>query len=56
MKHISEFKTDQKVEVFIDKFDYMITDEDRVELVANMKYVLLLQFVDKFEMSGKINT
>ena len=34
----------------------LVTEVDRIELVANLKYALPLQFVDRLEKSGKINT
>ena len=38
----------------MDKFEDMITEVDRVELAANLKYAMLLQFVNRLEKSGKI--
>ena len=56
MKNISGFKTDEKVEVLMDRFEDMVTEVDRIELATNLKYALSLQFVDRLEKSGKINT
>ena len=56
MKNISGFKTDEKVEVLMDRFEDMVTEVDRIELGTNLKYALSLQFVDRLEKSGKINT
>ena len=41
MENISEFKTDEKVEVLMDRFE----DMDRIELAVNLKYALSLKFV-----------
>ena len=46
MKKISGFKTEDKVEVLMDKFEDMVTEADRIELATNLKYALSLQFVD----------
>ena len=56
MKNISGFKTDEKVEVLMDRFEDMVMEVDRIELATNLKYALSLQFVDRLEKSGKINT
>ena len=40
----------------MDRFKDMVTEVDKIELAANLKYALSLQFVDRLEKSGKINT
>ena len=53
MKNIIEFKTNENVEVLSAKFEDMITEVDKEELVPNLKHALFLQFVD---ILGKIET
>ena len=56
MKNISGFRTEEKVEVLIDIYEDMVTGVRRVDLVNNLEYALSLQFVDRLEKSGKINS
>ena len=55
MRKINNFKTDEKVDVLIDKFEEMVTETDRLRLAENLKYALRLQFIERLEKDGKIN-
>ena len=50
------FRTEVNDEVLMDRFDEMVTEVRRVDLVNNLEYALALQFVDRMEKSGKINS
>ena len=54
MKKISGFKTKEKVDMLIDRFEEMVTEIEAVKLVERLKYALSAKFVDRFEESGKI--
>ena len=56
MKEISEFSTDESIEKLMDKFEVIVTETDKVNLEANLKYALSLQFMDRLEKSKKINS
>ena len=38
----------------MDRFEYMVTEVKRVDLVTHLEYALLLQFTDRLEKCGKI--
>ena len=40
----------------MDRFEGIVTDLRRVDLVTNLENALLLQLVDRLEKSGKINS
>ena len=52
----SNFKTEDKIEMKIDKFEEMVTEVDRIGLVDNFKYAMSLQFLEWLEKCGDINT
>ena len=56
MQKISRFKTEEKVNMLIDRFEEMVTEIEAVKLVDRLKYALSAQFVDRLEESGKINS
>ena len=41
----SNFKTEDKIEMKIDKFEEMVTEVDRIGLVNHFRYALSLQFL-----------
>ena len=47
MRMISEFRMDDKVEIWMDRFEEMIAEVDRTDLATNLKYALTLQFMDR---------
>ena len=56
MKKISSFSIDDKVDVLIDRFDEMVTETKNLRLAERLNYALSLQFVDRLEIGGKINS
>ena len=42
MKNVSGFKTEEKVEVLMNKFEEMVTKVRRVDLGTNLEYALSL--------------
>ena len=56
MRKISGFRTDDKVDILIDRFEEMVTETKTVKLAENMRYALSLQFVERLETIGKINS
>ena len=55
MKKIVEFRTNDNIEELMDKFGKKMTEVKKFNLVQNLNYVLMLQFVDRFERDGKID-
>jgi len=56
MKNVIGFGTEDKVDVLMEIFEYMVTEVRKVDLVTNLEYALSLQFVDRLEKSGKKNS
>merc|ERR1711905_72615 len=57
MKTICGFRTDEKVDVLIDKFDEMMLEVQTLNMMtARLRYALSSQFVDILEAGGKINS
>ena len=57
MKTICGFRTDDKVDTLIDKFDELLVEVQSLNLMtARFKYALSSQFVDRLEAGGKINS
>ena len=57
MKTICVFRTDEKVDNLIDKFDEMLLEVQNLNMMTNrFKYALSSQFVDRLEAGGKINS
>ena len=56
MNKISNFKTDENVDKLIDRFEEMVTETDKLKLATNLRYALSLQFVERLEKDGKINS
>ena len=52
----SSFKSEDKIEMEIDKFEEMVTEVDRIGLVNIFKYAMSLQFLERLEKCGDINT
>ena len=53
MKIISGFKTEDEVEVLMDRFEDRVTHVSRVDLIIKLEYALSLQFVDRLKKSEK---
>jgi hypothetical protein len=56
MKKISNFKTENKVDGLINNFEEMVTETKKLKLAENLEYALGLQFVERLEAGGKINS
>ena len=54
---IKEFvvKTEEKINVMIDKFENMATKIEKIKLAENLRYAKSLQFLERLENCGKIN-
>ena len=57
MRKISgnSFRTEEKIDVMIDKFEEMATEIEKIKLAKNLRYALSLQFLERLENCGKIN-
>ena len=57
MRKISgnSFRTEEKIDVMIDKFEEMATEVEEIKLAENLRYELNLQFLERLESCGKIN-
>ena len=51
----SNFKTEDKIEMKIDKFEEMLTEVERIGFVNNFRYALSLQFLERWEKCGDNN-
>lgn len=49
------FKSDDKIDVMIDRFEDMVTERKKIKLEENFDYAIALQFQKRLENSGKIN-
>ena len=49
------FKSDDKIDVMIDRFEDMVTERKKIKLEENLDYAMALQFLERLENSGKIN-
>ena len=49
MRKISEknFKSEEKIDVMIDKFEEMTMDIEKIKLAENLRYALILQFLER---------
>ena len=56
MKKISGFRIEDKVDVLIDRFEEMVTETETLKLAERLKYALSLQFIERLEDGGKINS
>ena len=56
MKKISGFRIEDNVDVLIDRFEEMVTETETLKLAERLKYALSLQFIERLEDSGKINS
>ena len=50
------FKSDESVDKMIDRFRDMIVKMKRIRLAENLDYAMGLQFLERLEKSGKVNT
>ena len=57
MRKISgkSFKSEEKIDVMIDKFEDMTMEVEKIKLAENLEYALILQFLERLENLGKIN-
>ena len=49
------FKSDDKIDVMIDRFEDMVTERKKIKLEENLYYRMALQFLERLENSRKIN-
>jgi len=56
MMNITEFRTEDKIEVLMDRIGDIVTEVSRMDVVTNLEYAMSLQLVDRLEKSGKINS
>ena len=49
------FKSDDKIDVMIDRFEDMLTERKKIKLEENLDYAKALQFLERLDNSGKIN-
>ena len=52
---VNNFKTEEKINVMIDKFKEMVTEIEIIRLAENLKYAVSLQFLERFKNCGRIN-
>ena len=43
------FRTEDKIDVKIDKFEEMVVEIDKIRLAENLKYAMSLQFLERLE-------
>ena len=55
MKKISGdgFKTEDKIDVMIDKFEEMVIESENINLAENLRYTMSLQFLERLENCGR---
>ena len=51
----NSFRTEEKIDVMIDKFEEMATEVEKIKLAENLRYALSLQFLERLDNWGKIN-
>ena len=51
----SNFKSEDKIEMKIDKFEEMLREVDRIGFINHFRYALTLQFLERLEKCGYIN-
>ena len=55
LNNIINFKTEERLDILVDKFEEILTETEKVDLVNNLKYGLSLLFIENLETGGKIN-
>ena len=50
------FKSDEKLDMMIDRFEEMITETDKIRLAENLKYAMGLQILERLKNCSRINT
>ena len=57
MKKISGsgFKSEDKIDVMIDRLEEIITETEKIRLAENLRYTMSWQFLERLENCGKIN-
>ncbi len=50
------FKSDESVDKMMDRFGDMIVEMKKINLANNLDYAMGLQFLERLEKSGKVNT
>ena len=58
MRKISSegFESDESVDKMMDRFGDMIVEIEKIRLADNLNYAMGLQFLERLEKSGKVNT
>ena len=58
MRKISwnSFKTEENIDILIDKFEEIVTEIEQIKLAENLKYGVSVQFLERLENCEKINT
>jgi len=51
----NNFKTEEKMDIMIDRFEEMVTEIERIKFAENLKYAMSPQFLRRLENCGKIN-
>ena len=49
------FKSEERIDVMIDKFEEMTIEIEMIKLARNLEYALSVQFLERLENCGKIN-
>ena len=49
------FKSDENIDLMIDRFRDMITETKKIKLAEDLEYAMGLQFLERLENSGRIN-
>ena len=50
------FKSDESVDKMMDRFGDMMVEIEKIRLADNLNYAIGLQFLERLEKSGKVNT
>ena len=56
MEEISEFKIEGDVEKVLDKFEKIMVDMKKLDLIKNLNFAILLQYIERLKKSGKISS
>ena len=51
----NNLKTEEKIDVMIDKFEEMVIEIENIKLAENLRYATSLQFLERLEKCGKID-
>ena len=53
--YVNNFKTEDKINVILNKCEEIVLEIERIRLAENLKYAVSLQFRGRLENCGKIN-